>query len=179
MQPDDMVQDLSRTIHEGGFKLDLVPKILKVVIRKDYWKERYVNSLKRTVSFDRFEAFVTTLPPEGLGTKIEDIKRLCHGDLEAEDLLDRVTVGPPGVHAGVDNVNTRPDGNSRQYSLRKLRRDRPDLHKQVVAGKKTANAAMIEAGFRKRPTVLDQLKKLWNKATLDERLAFTTWLDEQ
>jgi hypothetical protein len=36
------------------------------------------------------------------------------------------------------------------YALRKLRRDREDLHKRVLAGEISPHAAMIEAGFRKK-----------------------------
>jgi hypothetical protein len=39
-------------------------------------------------------------------------------------------------------------GNSNTYALRKLRKDRPDLHEQVVSGEKSPHAAMVEADFR-------------------------------
>ena len=52
----------------------------------------------------------------------------------------------------VDNVNTstRPGGNSPSYALRRLRKNRPDLHARVLANELSPNGAMVEAGFRER-----------------------------
>ena len=40
-------------------------------------------------------------------------------------------------------------GNSAVYSLRRLRKTRPDLHKRVLEKEMSINRAMIEAGLRK------------------------------
>ena len=45
----------------------------------------------------------------------------------------------------------RPSGNSIEAALRRLRKSRPDIHAQVLAGEITPHAGMIAAGFRKRP----------------------------
>ena len=47
----------------------------------------------------------------------------------------------------VDNVNNniRPTGTSKDAALRRLRKDRADLHEKVIAGEISAHAA-IEAG---------------------------------
>ncbi len=53
----------------------------------------------------------------------------------------------------VDNVNNRverPDGNSASSALRRLRKDRPDLHARVLADELSPHAAMVEAGFRRK-----------------------------
>ena len=42
-------------------------------------------------------------------------------------------------------------GTSREASIRRLKTSRPDLYAQCLAGELTANAAMIEAGLRKKP----------------------------
>jgi hypothetical protein len=55
-------------------------------------------------------------------------------------------------------------GNSRAYTLDRLARERPDLFEQVKAGKLSANAAAIEAGFRKRPTSLERALKLFGRS---------------
>jgi hypothetical protein len=54
---------------------------------------------------------------------------------------------------GVGDVHTseRPSGNSRAALLRRLRKDRPDIHARVLAGDLSPYAGMVEAGFRKRP----------------------------
>lgn len=73
--------------------------------------------------------------------------------------LIRSTVGEIGGHGGkreqVNNVNLKtPGGNSPTYALRRLKRDRPDLAERVVAGELSANAAAIEAGFRRKTIII-------------------------
>jgi hypothetical protein len=62
-----------------------------------------------------------------------------------------VTVhGPGGDHGnqytggkvGNSNSATKAVKNDRSYARRRLRKSRPDLHKPVIAGKKSAPAAM-------------------------------------
>jgi hypothetical protein len=67
---------------------------------------------------------------------------LCYEDREALDLLDQETQNPTGVHQPANNgfnivkaiAPEAPVGNSRQHALRKLRKDRPDLHEQEAPG---------------------------------------------
>ena len=40
-------------------------------------------------------------------------------------------------------------GNSKDYSLRRLQRERRDLHQDVLAGRISAHRAMVKAGLRK------------------------------
>ena len=42
-------------------------------------------------------------------------------------------------------------GGTTDYTKLRLKRDRPDLYERVIAGDMTANAAAIEAGFRRPP----------------------------
>ncbi len=49
-----------------------------------------------------------------------------------------------------DNTNLKGRGTSAAYILARLKRDRPDLAEKVVSGEMSANAAAIEAGFRKK-----------------------------
>ena len=53
-----------------------------------------------------------------------------------------------------DNVTFAPNprGNSSSHTLKRLKRDNPELAEQVVRGELSANAAAIQAGFR-RPTL--------------------------
>ena len=62
-------------------------------------------------------------------------------------------------------------GTTTAYTLARLDRDRPDLAKQVRAGELTANAAAIEAGWRKKLSGLDQIRRLWAKLNSEERAA--------
>ncbi len=45
-------------------------------------------------------------------------------------------------------LSSKPVGNERSYALRRLRKDRPDLHKKVIVFEMSPHAAMVEAGFR-------------------------------
>jgi hypothetical protein len=44
------------------------------------------------------------------------------------------------------------------------------LFTRVQTGELSANAAAIEAGWRKRATPLDQVRVLWRKLSADERV---------
>lgn len=71
-----------------------------------------------------------------------------------------------------DNVITsRPaqQGNSRAYTLDRLSRDAPELYEAVKRKELSPYAAAIEAGIRKRPQPLDQIRKLLPKLTVAER----------
>lgn len=76
-----------------------------------------------------------------------------------------------------------PQGNSVEAALRRLRKSRSDLHARVLSGEMTANAAMVQAGFRKpKPRAVDphpdftRLCRAWERAGDDDRLAFVRWL---
>ncbi len=68
----------------------------------------------------------------------------------------QATQNPNGVHiAPVANSNSRkaagrPTGTTAQQAIRRLRKDRPDLHAGVIAGRKSPHGAMVEAGFRRK-----------------------------
>jgi len=64
-----------------------------------------------------------------------------------------------------------PVGNTRAAALRRLRKDRPDLHKRVLDGELSPHAAMVEAGFRRRTATVpvDDTQRL--AATLRRRLS--------
>ena len=74
---------------------------------------------------------------------------------DQEDLVNQRLVGRPANPEIVDNDkkdvhNSRPTGNSVKAALRRLRNDRRDIHARVLKGELSANAGMIEAGFRKK-----------------------------
>jgi hypothetical protein len=61
-------------------------------------------------------------------------------------------------------------GTSDSYAHARLRRDRPEIHARVLAGEISANAGMIEAGFRKKPksrrlSSLDKIHRLLSKCS--------------
>jgi hypothetical protein len=77
---------------------------------------------------------------------------------QQDDLKDRLNQfgsGQPDVVAGAAKRRPqrpqRPQGNSRACILRRLRRDYPELHQQVLAGQISPHRAAIQAGFRQQP----------------------------
>jgi hypothetical protein len=112
---------------------------------------------------------------------LRTLKNVCRDDPEALNLIDVATQREHGGdRSKIDNVqlDPTPTGNSRDAALRRLRKDRPDLHKEVIAGKKTAHRAMVEAGFRKAPTALEAAKKAVAKLTEKEWQELLRWRKE-
>lgn len=183
---DSLVGALGQAMSRGESGLRQIPGLVRAVIERDAWRDREVRRLGgQVIRFTRFAEFVTTAPLEGLGATVPLLKNLCRDDARTLDLLDQALQESPGNPTGanqyaggtVDNINdsSRPDGTSRTYALRKLRKDRPDLHAEVLAGTVSAHRAMVQAGFRKSPGVVERLQALWAKATAQERAAFMAW----
>lgn len=156
---DDIVNELRLSLGSAEHGLGAVPNFLKVVIRDGLWRERVIRATGQRVSFSSFAEFVSAPPLEGLGASLEQLRGLCGQDTEALDWIDQATQNAPHVHTSdVANSNIRqsPTGTTRASALRRLRKDRPDLHTRVLAGDLSPHAAMIEAGFRQR-TVAEPL----------------------
>lgn len=184
LEADTVVRSLRRALVSGSQSLANVPGLLARVLREGFWKSR-IDEMSGRITHKAFIDFVTTQPPAGLGTTIERLRFVCRDDAEALDLMDRALQRPAGgdnnphgckgkpepsgrinVTIGdIDSAETppRPRGNGREAALRRLRKSRPDLHAQVIAGEKTAHAAMIEAGFRKVLSPLEQIRRLLPK----------------
>jgi hypothetical protein len=162
LQKDDRVVDYLRSaITDGTAGLCDVPALVKRVIKENLWQERYVQKTKERICFSDFIEFVRTPPPEGLGTTLKTIQKLCSSDITAIDLLDRIQKKKRGGDRRsrkfqeeiikVDNTKLeRPSGTSRQYALRRLRQNKPDLYQKVLLSEISAHQAMIKAGFRKK-----------------------------
>ena len=76
---------------------------------------------------------------------------------DAKDLANLRPAGRPKTEnlyndsGCVQGSAKAPTGNSRAAFLRRLRKDRPDLHARVLADELSPHAGIIEAGFRKKP----------------------------
>lgn len=86
-----------------------------------------------------------------------------------EEILDNIQDSPQPPKA--------PTGTSKEAGLRRLRKDRPDLHQEVIDGKKSVHAACVEAGFRKKPKNIETAKRAVEKMTTEELQEFKQWLD--
>jgi hypothetical protein len=147
-----LVEMLGSSLRDGGHALGAVPGLLKQILADGGWRE-FVTQRGEHVVHDRFADFVTTLPLAGLGATVETVRTLVVNDMEALDLLDRELQNRPSIHAG-NNIPSRPEGTSKEKALRRLRKDAPELHADVIAGRLTANAAMVKGGFRPRTSTV-------------------------
>lgn len=148
-----IVGHLSRALLDGSRDLQAVPGLLKRIIREEMWRQWTDPSSGR--AFGPFRSFAEFMmrPTSvgGLGSNEKQLRGLCVDDIEALDLLDRALQNRSGRPETVDNIHSKkPDGTSQDQALRKLRKDAPELHVDVLAGRLSAHAAMVQAGFRPR-----------------------------
>lgn len=153
-----LVDALGSSLRRGDHALGTVPALLRQVLENEAWRD-FETSRGDLVHHDRFAEFVTTPPLKGLGATVDLVRRIVADDVELLDLLDRALQNPVGgsrkIELNDDNVNVefdleRPSGNSESAALRRLRKDRPDLHADVLAERLSAHAAMVIAGFRRK-----------------------------
>ena len=153
-----LIEGLLHAVRSGKSGLNQVPMLVKRVIEDDMWRDFVVDRTRERVTYNRFIDFVTTKPLEGLGADLNLLNRICAEHTDVLDLITRETQGKPGNPTGANqyqsgklyNVQdtTAPVGNSSAAALRRLRKDRPDLLKRVIAGKLSPHGGMVEAGFR-------------------------------
>lgn len=163
---------------KGG--LEVVPGLLRRAIEEEAWKERkdWRGTGNVYPALPSLRALIEARPPDGLGTTPDLIRRIIFDDQNTLMLFEEALVRKHGTnrHTKVENDNInlyKPEqGTSRAYVLRRLKRKRADLFDKVVAGDLSANAAAIEAGFKKKPTSLDVLIATWRKASAEERATF-------
>ncbi|MFE2297949.1 hypothetical protein ACFXAW_07110 [Streptomyces sp. NPDC059445] len=164
-----LVEALGSALREGEHGLKTGPALLVRVLREESWRS-FVTQRGEEVENRRFEDFVATPPLKGLGATMRLIDKLIESiedsslRADAQNLLD---VALQRGHGGdrrsdhlrfkLDNIQLEnetkvaaPSGTSRDAGLRRLRKDRPDLHAEVLAGRLSTHAAMVEAGFRRR-----------------------------
>lgn len=155
-----LVEALGSSLRSGEHGLKTGPALLVRVLKEESWRE-FVTQRGEAVEYDQFEDFVARPPLKGLGASMRMIGKLVDSlddpaqRAEAQDLLDRATQRSVGVNQhteGLHNIKPlgHPSGTSREAGLRRLRKDRPDLHAEVLAGHLSTHAAMVQAGFRRK-----------------------------
>lgn len=154
-----------------------------------YWEATTGKSFEKWLELEQTYAFVCHFKPEmihSLYSVAQKEKRAAENQA-ANDVKVRRKGRPENSNTNNKDVTIFSDpirGNNPSYALRRLAKDRPDLHAQCLAGELTANAAMVEAGFRKRPpsrktSLLTRIQRLWNKADTEERRTITAWVMTQ
>jgi hypothetical protein len=168
---------------------------------RGYWKQLHDRS---GAPFLSWEDYVQCPPPYGLGmiltiadavmTETDD-RRLLADVYRTIDARDRANQRPAGGDRRSEKYRTNlyaknggiqseaPTGTSRAAALRRLRKDRPDIHARVMAGEISAHAGMIEAGFRKPRTsrkrsALSRIRDLLPQLSTTDRTGLRRLLDD-
>jgi len=146
-----------------------VPQAVRKVLETGAWMERY--EFMRVFKFERFVDFITKPVLEGgCGWESSNVEALLtkSGDIEVQAMFREAMVGKQGAHSS--NITMKPiRGTTRAYTLVRLKQEKPELYKQVVAGELSANAAAIKAGFRKKLTRFEQIVRWLPTLTESER----------
>jgi hypothetical protein len=105
---------------------------------------------------------------EGAGRKSKDAIKNNNIILDSEpDLFSQ----PPQKPKKGDGPKKPQQGTSKAYTLSRLKKNAPELFERVKAGELSANAAALQAGFRKQPSPLEIVQKNLPKLTAGERFA--------
>jgi hypothetical protein len=160
-------------IHHGLGNLETVPALLRRIIENRAWECRQVK-MRGVVKLANLRELITKEPMDGWGENPDRIEGLIRDDAEVLAMWREAMKGQEGGNTTCNIVTgaKATTGNSRAYTVSRLQREAPELFAQVAAGTISANAAAIKAGFRKKPTPLDQLNAAWSKASDEERHRF-------
>ncbi len=158
---DMVVTALRSSMATGNDSLSFIPDMVAKVIRDDLWRERIDGHTRTLERFATFDEFVETQPSRGLGTTVRRLQQLCQDRPDVLDLIDQArqrgeVKGKRNDLLYIVQEVQAPTGNRTDAALRRLRKDRPDLHQRVINKELSAHAAMIEAGFRKKTFTLPE-----------------------
>jgi hypothetical protein len=176
----NLVDALWHSVDDAAGNLEIVPGLVKRVLETGAWRER-IHRGKR-FHHDRFIDFITIKPLAGCGWEPEKVEALIRDEPETLALWRRATTAKAGGDRQSEKAKTISSirtnasdvlrGTTRAYTLDRLKRERPDLFEQVCAKELSANAAAIEAGWRKKKSELQLLRLHWQKASADEQETF-------
>jgi hypothetical protein len=174
-----LVECLWHAVDGATGDLAQVPGLIHEVIVSGAWRERTYHG--KTYQNGSFLEFITTKPLKGCGWPPEKVEALLRDDAEVLAEWREATTGAKHVHADTSNRSIKPvHGTTLSYTLTRLKKDRLDLFRKVAKGQLSANAAAIQAGFRKQPSVMDQIRRLWAKLTPEERtILFNEFVQEE
>jgi hypothetical protein len=197
----NIIHSLSQNIASGITGLSIVPRQVTRIIKEDMWKRYVVKPTGEEVTYNNFREFLETPLPKGLGISVDDLKRLCGNDPELLTSISEVTTlkqggnnNPKGSnqHFEIDEEpeevkhdiimldlpKKAPQGTSKEYGLRRLKKETPELHEAVVRGDKSVHEACVEAGFRKKPSPVKTAQEAVKKMSEKELQDFKEWLNQ-
>ena len=153
------VARLYRLLQSNTDNLESIPNIVTAIIKTRSW-ENY-DFRGNQIKVATFREFIEAPPPEGLGTTIDTLVRLCHKHPKIVEMIDKtiqeqVNVYKPPKKFSVVGEKRKVTSTSLQRNLRLLRKlaeknqKAENLHQQVLKGEITANTALVKLGRRKK-----------------------------
>lgn len=154
---DTMVKQLGSELRHGNFSLKSVPQTVRCVLGENVWKEpmwrsRIDAATGEVYEFQTFEDFVETPPIKGLGATMDMLRSICKDDPVAKDMLDQAVQRPAHRPQGTvlnqcSSADEQKPRDTSTQNLRRIRKDRPDLHAKVLSKELTVTKAAVMAGF--------------------------------
>lgn len=136
---------------DGSGSLSIFPKLLKKIIRERVWEHRSHHG--RVIELRNLRELITEKPISGWGQDPRKIEAVIKDDAEALAMYREAMLQESGKRNDLDNnvteVKDRVTGNSRAYSIDRVKREAPQFAAAVLAGKMSPNAALVKAGVRK------------------------------
>jgi hypothetical protein len=162
--------------------INQIPFFVREVIEAGAWKARYEAT--HCFEFSAFRDFITSDPIAGCGWTKEKVEALLQSDPDVLRMFRQAFTPEKHIHHGdTDNISISY-GTSRAYTLDRLQRTEPELYQRVVdktlpkEQRLSANAAAVLAGFRNKPSPMEQIRRLWEKLSHEERTTFLAEIRE-
>lgn len=151
-----LCQSTIESLYEATGGLRQFPSLLKKVIATRAWERRTVHG--KVVELSSLKELITAKPVSGWGEEPSKVEAVIRDDPEALAAF-REAMKHQGERTDIsDNitevVSPSATGTSRAYSISRVQREcDPETVAAVMAGKMSANAALVKAGIRENRQV--------------------------
>lgn len=160
---------------------------LSIAEWRGYLSEAEQHKVWEPLGFDSLDNLLTASIGHTVGESLDSL-RLRNEQVQeaAQRTTGQVLPSDGSVHPAnasqfanhTQSQRAKANGVSKrtQEKLDRLAREFPELHEQVKAGIKSCHAACKEAGFVRDPTPLQQIQRIWQKASSRQRREIKAWL---
>lgn len=155
-----LCQSTIESLNKTATGLRQFPGMLKRIIETRAWESRMTRG--RVIELSSLRELITAKPIDGWGEDIRKVENVIKDDAECLAMFREAIVEKPGKRAKAsdfnsDNVTNKTSddrGNARAYSISRVQREcAPEVVKEVMAGKLSPNAALVQAGLRENRQV--------------------------
>lgn len=163
-----LCQTTIESLYDASGGLSIFPRLLKKVIVTEAWKRRV--SKGRVIELDSLRKLITEKPIRGWGEDPRKVEALIKDEPEVLAMYREAMKGKPGRPPKEHDKNSSnttgftTEDRGKAYTLSRLQRESPELFQQVCDGELSANAAAIQAGFRKKPSPEELAVRHFRKA---------------